>query len=32
MWDDFGTDVSFGYDNHIIMKLKDATGWRIAEL
>lgn len=31
-WDDFGTEVSFGYDNHIILKLKDKDGWKIAEL
>lgn len=32
MWEDFGTDVSFGYDNHIIMRLKDRAGWRMAEI
>ena len=31
-WNDFGTEVSFGYDNHIIMKLQDRSGWRVAEL
>lgn len=32
MWEDFGTDISFGYDNHIILRLKDASGWRMAEI
>jgi hypothetical protein len=32
LWDDFGTDVSFGYDNHILLKLRDSSGWRIAEI
>ena len=32
MWEDFGTDISFGYDNHIILRLKDTNGWRMAEI
>ena len=32
IWEDFGTDISFGYDNHIILRLKDANGWRMAEI
>ncbi len=30
-WDDIWLDVTFWYDNKIIMSLKDETGWRIAE-
>lgn len=32
VWDDISTDVSFGYDNHILTAAKDATGWHIIEL
>ncbi len=32
VWDDFGTDVSFGYDNHIILRLRDSAWWRIVEI
>ncbi len=32
VWEDFGTDVSFGYDNHIILRLRDHNWWRIVEI
>ncbi len=30
-WLDVWLDVTFGYDNKVIMTLKDSQGWRIAE-
>lgn len=31
-WQDIGTDVSYGYDNHILTTVKDREGWKIIEL
>jgi hypothetical protein len=30
-WDDVGLDVTFGYDNKVIMSAKDSEGWRVLE-
>jgi WD40-like Beta Propeller Repeat len=32
IWKDIGLTVSFGYDNHIILPVRDMSGWRIAEI
>ncbi len=32
VWKDISTEVSFGYDNHIITAAHDGTSWKIVEL
>ncbi len=32
LWNDFGTDVSFGYDNHILLRVKEGNEWKILEV
>jgi hypothetical protein len=31
IWNDVGLDVSFGYDNKVIMSAQDDAGWRVIE-
>ena len=31
-WKDISTEVSFGYDSHILTAAQDASGWKILEL